>query len=277
MLPQEKIKTFLLHPISLVRDFTGRYFYNKKYQSPDLMDWVFKATDQYGPENCIGLLAGAREFQLNQGHFDRILHHLRELSVKKQYDLLRRQYEFLLLYAPAEFLRNNAKVRLDLSPLLVLLGYPVNPMTDAALFTIRSLGDHNLVDKIFRFFPHATTQFRSRSLESIVTIKHESVKMHCLSYLPKAKKPADRYFVYECLAGLLSEDCLGVLEKGVKKQNYDTQYDDLSETLLIVKIIMADDLTGESEYSRELAKKNAAKEAQRLEMEKIVSRFMQGN
>jgi hypothetical protein len=373
MLPQEKIKPFLLHPIPLVRDFAVHYFYNKNCQSPDLMDWVFRATDRYRPENCTGLLSGARELPLNDGHFTRILGQLKELPFKKQYDLVRRQYEFLLLYAPAAFLRKNAKVlledcklrelhrniisrflnladsgltslfhelnntarspniiidftnfeyfygrflghqlglivdqtfldeivhfcadamasggwrgillhealrsakfRTDLSRLLFLLGYPVDPVTDAVIFTIRSIGDHRLVDTIFRQFPRTTAQFRSRALEAIVTIKHESIKAHCLGYLAKAKK-GERSFLYECLTGLLSEDCLAVLEKGAKKQNYDTQYIDLDETLLIVKIIMAGDLTGESEYSQELAKRNAAKEAQRLETEKLVSRFM---
>jgi hypothetical protein len=58
--------------------------------------------------------------------------------------------------------------------------------------------------------------------------------------------------IYICLAGLLSQDCLQVLEEAVERQDYDPELADLKETLLINQIILSGDLSGESRSSHEL-------------------------
>jgi hypothetical protein len=353
MLPKEKIKPFLVHSISQVRDFAAGYFQNRNQQPEDLMDWVYQATDRYGPENCIGLLSNARQFLLNHGHFIRILNEWRTLPHEEKYILLRRQYEFLLQCAPAEFLRDQASewkgrrftepsrnvlsqflslpetgaaallkelnrtasspnimigftnfeyfygrflgyqlglvmdrpffdemIRLcrdvytsdgwrsillqeslrstpfrgDLSPLLSLLEWDEDgAVSDAVLFTIRAVGDERLLSEIFRLFPRGSAQFKTRALEAIETIKDESLKVHCLSCLAQPNtidEVKDR--IYICLAGLLSQDCLQVLEEAVERQDYDPELADLKETLLINQIILSGDLSGESRSSHEL-------------------------
>lgn len=360
MLPKEKIRPFLVHPISEVRDFAARYFQNKNYQPDDLMDSVFQATDRYGPENCIGLLSKAREFPLNHGHFIRILNEWRTLPHEEKYILLRRQYEFLLLCAPGQFLRDHAKewegrrftepnrnviskflslsetdpaallkelnrtasspnivigftnfeyfygrflgyqlglvmdrpffdemIRLcrdvdtsdgwrsillheslrstsfrgDLRPLVSLLEWDDDgAVSDAVSFTIRAVGDERLLSEIFRRFPRGSAQFKIRALEAIETIKEETVKVYCLSCLSQRNaidELKDR--IYICLAGLLSHDCLEILEKAVERQDYDSDLADLKETLLIAQIILSGDLAGESKFSHELREYTAGR------------------
>lgn len=108
MLSQEQIKPFILHPVRMVRDFAAGYFHNHNYQPGDLMEWILKAVNYYDADRCIGLLTASREFKINTDQLNTILDMLKDVPRKRESNLLRKQFEWLLLRGPADFLRDSA-------------------------------------------------------------------------------------------------------------------------------------------------------------------------
>ncbi|MBI4606876.1 MAG: hypothetical protein HY721_33340 [Planctomycetes bacterium] len=104
----DKIKPFLLHPVESLRNFAGDYFYNRRYQPPDLVEQVLKAVDLHGGKACTHLLSTARYYEWRE---DQLLRVVEGLEATRGEDgsalgnLLKKQYEFLLLCAsPSAFL-----------------------------------------------------------------------------------------------------------------------------------------------------------------------------
>jgi hypothetical protein len=294
---------------------------------------------------------------LNHGHFIRILNEWRTLPNEEKYLLLRRQYEFLLLCAPAQFLRDHAgewerrrftepnrsviaeflnlrepspglllkelkriaaspkiiidftnfeyfygrflghqlglvmdrslfdevlrmcedaytsngwtsillhetlrstSFRGDLSRLIPGLAWDEPAVSDAVLFTIRAVGDEQVSNEICGRFLRSSAGFKIRALEALETIKEESLKVRCRSWLSRRNtisEVRDRIYIY--LARLLSADCLELLERAVEREQYDPGLVDLKEALLIAEVILSGDLSGESQYSRQLKEHNA--------------------
>ena len=102
-------KPFLLHPLECVRNFAGQYFYNLNYQPPGLVDLVFKAMDKYGDRTCIGLLTSARQYTWSEEQLLALLDRAAATgtAMSDRFNVLGRQYEFLLLNAPPSFFEEH--------------------------------------------------------------------------------------------------------------------------------------------------------------------------
>ena len=372
MLSQEQIKPFILHPVRMVRDFAAGYFHNHNYQPGDLMEWVLKAVSKYGASKCTRLLTASREFKINTDQLNTILDMLKDIPRKRESTHLRKQFEWLLLRGPADFLRDSADILLgkcnftslnrriisrfadlpqidfetlydelnraarspsiligfdnedyfygrfigyqlglivdessfeqivelcldsqihdgwrsillhetirsaafnvDLKPFLRFLQRtsdpeaPIDAVADAVIFTIDATGDHWLVKDMFRRLHGASSLFIQRCLESITSVKHESVVNLCRDYLRKARDYEQRAMLYRILAGSLCADCLAILEKAAEEHDYDRNYFGLEDELHVVRVILSGDCSGESEYSKEAARINERHEAQEEQM-----------
>jgi len=113
VLSQEQIKPFILHPVQMVRDFAAGYFHNHNYQPGDLMEWILKAVINYDASKCSRLLTASREYKINTDQLNTILDMLKDIPQKRESTLLRKQFEWLLLRGPADFLRESADTLLN--------------------------------------------------------------------------------------------------------------------------------------------------------------------
>jgi hypothetical protein len=110
MLSLNYVKRFMMHPSARVRKFAGEYFANANYQPPGLVDKVFAAVDALGEDECVELLVAARAYEWTRPHWDRALDGLIRASRTSADGMLQgagRQYSFLLLQAPPDFLLDH--------------------------------------------------------------------------------------------------------------------------------------------------------------------------
>ena len=110
MVSLNHVKRFMTHPSARVRKFAGEYFANVNYQPPGLVDKVFAAVDALGEDECVELLVAARAYEWTRPHWDRALDGLMRASRTAADGILQgagRQYSFLLLQAPPDYLLDH--------------------------------------------------------------------------------------------------------------------------------------------------------------------------
>jgi hypothetical protein len=171
-----------------------------------------------------------------------------------------------------EALRHNR--RIDLRGVTRQLSEVGNPASNAILFTIKEIGDSVLAEHILTQAQRCGNIFRQQALEALTSIKHACVREFCVQRLKKSRDVTERGPLYRCLASLVDEASVGLLERGERRGDYDPDLFDLSHALLIVKIILSGDTAGTEEESRMLADIDRRERKERDEMLSSLERFL---
>jgi hypothetical protein len=151
-----------------------------------------------------------------------------------------------------------------------------SPAGDAIIYTVREIGDSALAE---RLIAAAEGQGRDRlihTIEAIPSIKHEAVRKFCLGRLEKSRDGAERALICICLTSLVDDESLDILDRVEARGEYDPDWADVEERLLILKVILSDDRTGTSKESLLLADRAERDREKTEEILGLMDEFLEG-